>query len=232
MDFRDTHLIQPFIDIVLNLPVNFPFLKSCIKILGRFGKWFAAHQSTLKIVITSLKRALNCEQSIADVAAESLKEICRGCKELMIVYFGDFYQIFSNMNHLNLSDAGELEVIKAICEIISNMPRDQLLIAMRELCNQQLIKIYQFRSVNAAKMSDQLAEIFDKISSDSHKDATAKVIIEIWPFLRKMMKSQSSEILKKIIECLKLSVLRCGVKLLPIFEEMIEEVILHCNAET
>lgn len=231
IDHTENLHVHHFIREILKQPANSQFLPQLVKILGSFSRWYTANLDTLVDVLNFLERALSFDKSTADAAAKAFKEICNSCKSLMIGHLETFFNILTNLDQFNMSEEGQLELIKAVSAIINHLPGDPFEIAMRELCKSQFEKI--FSQANPLKHIDQLAEIFSRIGSEGHNAVAASIFMECWPTLSQIMDStQDDEIIIKIIECL-----RCGVKsyksdLLPIMEEMITKALNLSNVKS
>lgn len=221
----DSPEITKLIEDILKLQHSSQHFNQSVKILGQFGKWMSSHPDALIPVLNFLGDALNCQQWIADAAAEAFKNICRSCEKLMTQFVEQLYTIFVNLNNVNLSNTGQLNFIKAICSVVNCLPEDRLKHALREICKLQFNKINS--NTETVKYLDQLCEIFNQVSSK----AATSVFIEIWPTLSQKLKDKDEKVLEKVIECVKCAVQSYGIELLPILEDIIEKMLFLNNSK-
>lgn len=233
VDPNENEVVPLLIENFLECPYGNIFYQRIIKILGNFKKWYHGHVDVAKKVLSFLANALNYEESIADCAAEAMQLICVECKKNSIEFFDGFYEIFLKMGTTCLSNDGEIQIIKAIGEIIYHLHPEMLTIVMHNIFNVLFEKIYSLNGLNASKYLDQMAELVGLLDNDFNKSAAARVFIEYWPILSYMMDACiSDDVQENIIEILKCAVKSFGLDLFPILDEMIEKSLIKSNKRT
>lgn len=209
--------VEELLRILFTCPTQFH--KQSIRIICNLSQWFSRNSEHLLTILNFLGEGLCMPQPISNAAAEAIKEISKQCQPVMKPHLPQLFTIVEYFELFNLSENGEMDIIKGISAVIEWLPPDELEVAMKKLVKIILSRIYQFRHFGPLKIVEQLVEIFERIYPETREGrrTAANIFEEFFPSIKGMFKffADNKKVVKKLFEIIQNAIANYKYLMLP-----------------
>lgn len=112
-----------------------------LRLVGSLAEWIDYHPQYLEKILNWLLSGLQ-HPKLASEAAIALQNICSMCKKHMVPHFEGLVRILQSLDSFGLKAEAGNGLIKGVAVILSDMPHNQIALAMHTLCLMQVGSLF------------------------------------------------------------------------------------------
>lgn len=210
-----------------------------VLLLGELCEWIEKHPTSLEPILNFLLYSLQ-QPGIAPAAATALQSICTTCYEHMPKHVPVLVQLLHQVDTFAITNNAVIGILKGIAAIVSCMPYNDLVTALRQICLLQVkplceliendIIVIRGTKTDPVLWLDRLASVFRNLNVKPTEQGhpCRDVVTEVWPVLSSAFNKYQSDlrIMEKCCRCVRFT-LRCLSKYARhILEPLVEQIVL------
>ncbi|XP_059471505.1 transportin-3 [Neocloeon triangulifer] len=239
---EEDSVVPKVMEAILTMPPDAHIMvrHTAVVLLGELCEWIERHHESLEPVLNYL---LVCLQHplLGSAAANALQNICSACRDHMSVHLRGLLEIVRSMSTFKISNEAAIGLLKGVSIIVGRLPGEQIDVALREICNCQLmplclliegdVKIEKGTQSDPVLWLDRLSAILRHtnplIENPNAVHPCLGVVAEVFPVLSKALgKYQDSlRIMERCCRCIRFGIRCVGKQAGHLLEPLVKQIV-------
>lgn len=239
----ENEIVPQVVEAILNIQdqtAHIAVKYTSVMLLGELCDWVELHPNTLDPILHFLVSYLP-QPGIGPAAAIALQNICTTCGSHMAKHMAFLLQILHQVDKFSISNDAIIGLLKGVAAIIGYMPRNDAVVAFREICFIPITPLVQLIEQHTPTSKgtksdpviwlDRLSSILRSVTVKQIEDEEhpcKSVILEVWPILSKTFDKYQNDgrIMERCCRCLRF-MLRCvSQQLVEILQNLVHQIVV------
>jgi len=239
IDMNDSVVLPQVMELILSpaFPSHPKVRYTVTLILGRYASWSKNYPAFLQ---TEIQYIINgfADDEVAAASALALKHLTKACDILLAGSLSSLLDFHAQAaEKLRFEDI--LEITEAIANLISVLPNDQIIGALRVFCGPLLDQLNQLSQVPVETRplaAEKIVPLIDRFTIlIKHLDPPPTegshplmdILIVAWPIFDRLFDNYvaSVEVIERLCRCIKYSIRACRQHFTPLIEHVINRMI-------